>query len=119
MLSGCGGSSGPSGSYTTTIGPTELGRLVGGVWTVTFGKNGSYSIKAGEARGLAVGPGSYYRGTTLVITPLSEIAHPCGPGSAAGRYKLKLTGNKLKFIKLYDPCKTRSGILAHTFTKSR
>jgi hypothetical protein len=118
-LSGCGGASTPSGSYTTKISPAEgLGRLTPGTWTIAFGKGGSYTIEKSREIGLATGPGSYYRGTTLVITPLSELAHPCGPGSATGRYRLKLSGDKLRFIRIVDNCQTRSAILAHTFTKA-
>jgi hypothetical protein len=120
-MSACGGSSGPSGTYTTTISAGEkLGELTQGKWRVRFAKNGSYEITAGEKglRGLATGPGSYYRGSTFVITPLSELAHPCGPGSAIGRYRLQLSGNALRFIRIVDGCKTRSAILAHTFTKA-
>jgi hypothetical protein len=118
--SACGGSSSPSGSYTATISPAEnLGRLATGTWTVTFGKGGTYAVARNEAIGLATGPGSFYRGTTFVITPLSEIAHPCGPGPATGTYRLKLSGNQLTFIRIVDPCTTRAAILTRTFTKTK
>lgn len=117
-ISACGGSSsGPSGAYTTTISFAErLGGLASGTWTVTFGKGGSYTItKGGPELSLATGRGSFYRGTTFVINPVSAGA--CGPGPGTGTYRLKLSGNTLRFVRLQDPCKTRSAILAHTFTK--
>jgi hypothetical protein len=124
-LSSCGGSasrgsaSAPSGTYTTTISETEqLGALATGTWTVTFGKHGTYTVSKGQATGLSTGPGSYYTANTFVITPLSERAHPCGPGSARGVYRLKVSGEKLTFVRTADICTLRSSILAHTFTKA-
>ena len=120
-ISGCGGSSGPSGTYGATITNAREGEgfLVNGLWTVTFGKGGSYTIIKGSPQSshlkLATGPGSYYRGTTLAITPIPATA--CGPPPGTGSYHLQLSGDKLTFVKITDPCKTRSEILTRTFTK--
>jgi hypothetical protein len=120
-ISGCGGSSGPSGTYGATITNAREGEgfLVNGLWTVTFGKGGSYTIIKGSPQSshlkLATGPGSYYRGTTFAITPIPATA--CGPPPGTGTYHMQLSGDKLTFVKITDPCKTRSEILTRTFTK--
>jgi hypothetical protein len=116
-ISACGGASTPSGAYTATI-PATGGRLakqIGGTWTVAFSSKG-YTITNGSEEGLAIGKGSYVRGTTFVINPLTSGS--CGPGRGTGTYRLKLSGSKLTFIRVTDPCKTRSLILSRTFTKA-
>src|SRR2546423_1381909 len=110
-LAACGGTSTPStpsGAYTTTIANPRgaEGPLIRGPWTVTFRNGGSFTVTDGRERGLTVGSGSYYRGTTFVINPLAAGA--CGPGRGTGTYRLKLSGKKLTFIRITDPCKTRA-----------
>jgi hypothetical protein len=122
LASGCGGSSGPSGTYTATITDAAEGEqfLVNGPWDVVFAKGGSYTVIRGSPTGanikLTTGPGSYYRGTTFVINPVPATA--CGPPPGTGTYHMQLSGDKLTFVKIQDPCKTRSKILARTFTKA-
>jgi len=117
-LAGCGSGSAPKGTYTTNIpnAPKAVGgRLVSGPWTITFAKNGSYTLTSTSDVGLGVGKGSHVDGTNFVINPL--YAGSCGPGRGTGTYKLKLSGNTLRFVQIKDPCKIRAFILAHTFTK--
>jgi hypothetical protein len=120
-ISGCGGSSGPSGTYAATVTDARAGEgfLVNGVWTVAFHKGGSYTVIKGSPHSsnlkLAAGPGSHYRGTTFVINPVPASA--CGPPPGTGTYHMALSGSKLTFVKVKDPCVTRSRILTRTFTK--
>ena len=120
LLSACGSSSKsasgatPSGAYTATF--SDLARPLNGSWTVTFGKGGSYQVTSKPEGGLAIGKGSYYAGTTFVIKTVYPGA--CGPvGGGVGTYKLSLTGDKLKFVRVTDACTLRAQILGHTFTK--
>jgi hypothetical protein len=115
LLAGCGGTPSPTGSYTTTIpGRTSF---ISGVWKITFGRHGTYTITSGSEVGLSVGKGSHVRGTTFVINP--DFPNSCGPGRGTGTYTLKLTGNTLRFIRITDPCRIRAAILAYPYTKTR
>jgi hypothetical protein len=107
-------SSGPTGSYRAVVRDVRE-RLIEGAWTVTFAKGGSYTIAGELNRFVPAGPGSYYRGTKFVIYPLTRGV--CGGGSSAGTYRLKLSGDKLTFVRMKDPCKARANLLARTFTK--
>lgn len=118
MVAGCGGgTSTPTGTYTTKIpiAHTPLGKLEGGTWTLTIPKKGTFSISQGPEIGLGVGKGSYVKGTTFVINPL--YPNTCGPGPGTGVYKLKLSGKTLAFIRSKDPCTVRRDIFSHPFTK--
>jgi hypothetical protein len=118
-LYGCGGASGPTGTYTTYIpGPTgRHGNLVAGKWTVTFAKNGTYTITSGPEVALSVGRRSHYRGTTFVIATANP--GPCGAPHGTGTYTLKLTGATLRFVRVKDPCQLRALILGFPYTKVR
>jgi hypothetical protein len=117
-IAACGGSPTPSGTYKTTI---SNGRedpfLMNGTWYITFNKGGAVSISRGGGVALALGPGSHYRGTTLVVNP--QPANACGPPPGTGSYHLDLKGNRLTVVRRKDPCKIRSFILTHTFTKTK
>jgi hypothetical protein len=116
-ISACGSSAaGPTGSYRTIIrGARE--QMTEGLWTVTFGKHGSWTLTGSLNRFIPAGPGSYYRGTTFVVYPMSPGV--CESGPSAGTYKLKLNGDKLTFVRIKDPCKARRNVLSRTFTKVR
>jgi hypothetical protein len=118
VVAGCGGTSTPTGTYTTKVPEphTPLGKLEGGTWTLKIAKNGKYSIQQGVEIGLGVGKGSYVKGDTFVINPLAP--NTCGPGPGTGVYKLKLSGNTLTFVRVKDPCSVRRDILSYPFTKA-
>ena len=91
------GSSTPTGSYETTV---TNEKIVNGVWTITFGRRGSFKItnSTGQLRrrqGLAPAQGDPHDRT--------GHAERVREGRAVGRYRTKLTGNQLQLIRIADP----------------
>jgi hypothetical protein len=98
----------PTGTYAAKI--THLGPA-SGTYTITIAHGGSVTVKRNASP--TGGSSNVVRGNTLIT------ANRCNgrPGGGVGRYTLHLTGRKLKFIRVKDPCTGRSIVLAHTFTR--
>jgi hypothetical protein len=116
MLAGCGGSKGFAGTYEANI-PGHL-EFLSGKWQITLAKNGSLSSAPAGHRvvNMAIAPGSYWRGDTLVINGPSR---ECGPPSGTGTYRLKLSGATLRFERVSDGCKLRVFLLSYPYQRVR
>lgn len=98
----------PPGKYTAKIAaPAALK----GTWTLSFAKNGTYTI----ARGGKI----VVRGHDLSVAPQMQFSNETGPLAckSAGYYNFKRSGKTLTFEQLSDKgCSGRALVLSHRFT---
>jgi hypothetical protein len=102
-----------AGTYQTTIAhDPALGGHLNGTWTITFTKNGAYTVKEDGRVG--------ERGKASITPNRITFGHETGflACPTSGLYKWKLTGKRLKFSRIRDKsCPGRAGVLAHHFTR--
>lgn len=92
-----------TGKYRTTV---KSGRLAG-TYTLDF-KKGSVKV---TVDGHLIGRSSVsFNGKKITIGHGANC-------SSNGTYKFKLTGTRLKFTRIKDPCVNRRTVLSHTFTR--
>ena len=98
-----------SGKYTTTIkGDSALGGELNGIWAIHFTK-GAYHV-FDDGHPLTHGKDTI-KGNTITFRDTGGM----GACPTVGKYKFKLTGNKLRFTVISDSssCAGRKGVLTH------
>src|SRR5579863_4884749 len=93
-----------SGKYRTTIASGH----VQGTWTLNFKPTYLKVIVDGHV--IAAHNSYSVKGDTITIGTGAKCAK-------SGKYTFSLTGKKLKFTLIKDPCVNRKAVLSHTFTK--
>jgi hypothetical protein len=103
--------SGGPGKFTTTLAgksaKTEHGKL-DGTWTIGLSSPTSGKVKL-TWNGERSGGGTYViSGSTITLTPKKG-----GQCTGKGKYKFKLSGDKLKFTVIKDSCTVRRDVLTY------
>jgi hypothetical protein len=104
-------SGGIAGKFKTTLAgngaKTEHGQL-DGTWAVAFGAAASGKVKL-TWNGEKAGGGTYLiSGSMITLTPKKG-----GACTSKGKYKFKLSGDKLKFTLIKDSCANRRDVLTY------